>query len=224
MTVDIVVPDRDAVVEVVTAPTSAIVDTALLGPPGPRGATGPQGPAGFTPTDPAEAFGIKAWNLDIACTSGNPGSAANTFMHGHRILLQSDQPISNVHLLSVGAPAGLVSGQNFVALYRANDRTLIGAKEVSADLAVIGLKTFALTGAPFNLPAGAYYVVVWFNATTAPTFLKGPQPATSPGYLGAGGLAEGRFARNNTEPGASVPAVLDAFTVAATHPLWVGLS
>jgi len=60
MTVDIVVPDRAAVVEVVTAPTSAIVDTALLGPPGPRGlqgATGPQGVQGDT--GPQGVQGVK---------------------------------------------------------------------------------------------------------------------------------------------------------------------
>lgn len=51
MSVDIVVPDRNAVIEVVTAPTSAVVDIALLGPVGargPQGATGAQGPQGAT--------------------------------------------------------------------------------------------------------------------------------------------------------------------------------
>ena len=45
--VDIVVPDHDAVVEVVTAPESSTVDIALLGPPGLKGAKGDTGAQGI---------------------------------------------------------------------------------------------------------------------------------------------------------------------------------
>ena len=68
--VDIVAPDHDAVVEVVTAPASSTVDMSLLGPPGLKGDKGDTGAQGLKGDTGAQ--GVKGDKGDKG-DQGTPG-------------------------------------------------------------------------------------------------------------------------------------------------------
>jgi len=87
--VDIVAPDHDAVIEVITAPASANVDIATLGPPGPRGPTGLTGQTG-----PQGVQGVKGDTgaQGVQGDTGPQGVKGDTGAQGPQGLVGPDGP------------------------------------------------------------------------------------------------------------------------------------
>lgn len=81
-------------------------------------------------------------------------------------------PVTNLVTYVTTAGSGLTSGQCFGALYDASGNLLGSTADQSVAWASGGLKSMALAGGPVTVPAGDYYVGLWYNGTTAPTLLR----------------------------------------------------
>ncbi|HEY9417125.1 MAG TPA: hypothetical protein VIQ30_20395 [Pseudonocardia sp.] len=68
--------------------------------------------------------------------------------------------------------SSLTAGQCFAALYTAAGALIAQTTDQSTAWATTGLKVMPLAGGPYNLAAGDYYVGLWFNGTTGPTFAR----------------------------------------------------
>jgi hypothetical protein len=75
---------------------------------------------------------------------------------------------SIVTYLSAGGSA-LTAGQCFAALYTSAGALVAQSVDQAAAWATGGMKTMNLSGGPFPIAAGDYYVGVWFNGTTGPS-------------------------------------------------------
>lgn len=121
----------------------------------------------------ADELGLIGWTYDPVMS--NTGAAVTAgLLYLNRIKLRLSASITGVALAVQAAGVTLTAGQNFIGLWRATDRTLIG---VTADQTVnwggTGYKTANLVGGPFQVPAGDYYVGLWSNGATPPGFFRG---------------------------------------------------
>jgi hypothetical protein len=227
MTVDIVVPDRDAVVEVITAPTSAEVDIALLGPPGlrgPQGVAGPAGPPGLdgviAPTD----CNLAAWNFDIINGTANtvcaPGNLCKL-----RVRLLQDSDVDGMALYVTTAGASLTAGQNFGAIYDRATRTLI-AQTVDQTTAfmTVGFAKMLWQGGTRRLTKGEYLAAFWCRGTTGPGLLRTSQSAGPVCNFNIVTSADYRFAYQASAVTTVAPPNLPAAGWIATCSWWVGLT
>ena len=120
---------------------------------------------GYSPSD----VGWLAWNYDPAGVVNN-----STIPTGgvQLIGVQVRAAVSCTNVIVVVNTGGsvLTSGQNFAGLYNSAG-TLIGTSaDQTTAWASTGLMTMALTGGPFALPAGLYWVSLLSNGTTSPAF------------------------------------------------------
>lgn len=130
---------------------------------------------GFTPGD----LGWLGWAYDpgyITNQSLLPAAGAPVLT---RVNVRSQISVTNVILNVAVAGATLTAGQNFCGLYAGQTAggftagQLVGTSaDQSANWAGTGLFTAALTGGPFTLPAGFYWVAMLFNGTTSPSFSR----------------------------------------------------
>lgn len=122
----------------------------------------------FLPSD----VGWLAWNYDPALivNSSTLPSLGGIVLIGVNVR----SPVSCTNVITVVSTAGgtLTASENFAGLYNSAG-TLIGtsADQTTAwGSAGAGLKTMALAGGPFTLPAGMYWVALVANGTTSPAF------------------------------------------------------
>ncbi len=130
--------------------------------------------------------------------------------------------ITNLHIVVTTAGSGLTAGQCFAALYsRAGTRLGVTADQ-STDWASVGVKTMPLT-APVAVPAGDYYVGLWYNGTTAPTVLRSNQGGV--GVQATIGQVAGNFNTSRADTGltTTAPATIGAQTLSVLR-WWVAVS
>lgn len=130
--------------------------------------------------------------------------------------------VTNLHVAVVTAGATLTSGQCFAALYsRAGALLGVTATQHTAWQST-GIKTMALT-APVAVPAGDYYVGLWYNGTTAPALARSGLGAVS--GQATFGQVSGNFTAANADSGltTTAPATLGTQSASLLH-WWVALS
>ena len=163
--------------------------------------------------------GYLYWTMPLNATNGvSAFTPAGTMaiMRLYRV------PALSVTSLVVGvSTAGntLTAGQCFAALYTAAG-TLVGQTvDQAAAWVATGIKVMALTGGPFPLTAGDYYVGFWYNGTTGPSFIRWNN-STGNTAISNAGIASSPFATAtaNASLTTTAPGTLGAQTISS--PLW----
>ena len=206
-----------------TVVTSPSYSTTVLG----AGASAPSleltTATGFTPVD----AGYLAWNFDPVMINSSTAVTPTGTIWLHRVTLRRAATVTNVLLFLGTLGSGLTSSQNFAGLYNSAG-TLIGT---SADQTTTwntggstGLKTIALSGGPYALQAGIYWVAVLSNfSTTGPAF--GRAVGSSGAYINAGtSAATVRWGSNGT--GTSLPGSITpgSNSTSPSVPYWAAVS
>lgn len=120
----------------------------------------------------ADDHGFLGWNGDPATCPGGTllGTAGTLFVVKLRIPVAAT--ITNLHVYLTANGATLTANQSFAALYTAagaHCRTT--GSQSPAWVAGAGLQTMALSST-YSAAAGDYYIGLWWNGTTAPTFAR----------------------------------------------------
>lgn len=129
--------------------------------------------------------------------------------------------ITNIVMDVNAAGASLTTGQCFAALYNASTGALVGTTaDQSTAWTTTGIKTMALSGGPFSVSEGYYYVAVWFNGTTGPAFSR--TQGTSIINVGLAATAS-RWGTANTSITTTAPSTLGTIA-AASNSYWAAVS
>lgn len=123
--------------------------------------------------------------------------------------------VTNIVTYLTAGGSSLTSGQCFAALYR-SDATLVATTvDQAAAWATSGAKTMQLSGGPFSLTGGDYYIGAWYNGTTGPTIVRSGTLNANLSNIGLGSGYEAASAdtgRTTTAPdpfGAQTPVVYE---------------
>lgn len=176
--------------------------------------------ATFRPTD----HNLLAWTYDPAFTQGGNSVIAGTVYLG-KLLLENASSVTNVIATVTTLGSGLAAGQNFSGLYdSAGTLIAVTADQTTAwSSGGTGAKTMALSGAPYSLGAGAYYVSLLANGTTPPGFLRAQSVSQSTLNIGLT-AATGRYLSSGTGL-TSLPASITLGSATPDfHAWWFALS
>jgi hypothetical protein len=169
----------------------------------------------WTPSDQ----GLVSYTYDPATVSGNATLASAGVLYLSRLHVDVAATVTNILASIATAGATLTAGQCGAALYNASGALLSATADQASAWGSTGLKTMALAVAQ-NLPAGDYYVGLWFNGTTSPAFYRQGTGA----HINAGLAATAsRFGTANTGVTTAAPNTLGTIA-AATNAWWIGLS
>lgn len=164
--------------------------------------------------------GFLAWNYDIALGTGSfalPGTGLTYVM---KVQVPVACTVTNivVYLSVIGVT--LTAGQSFVALYDGSKNKLSTSADQAATFAgTTGFKSIPLSVAQAISP-GSYFVVVWANGSTMPSFRAAFSSASANTNLSA---ANSRWATADSSITTSGPATLGTLTASASS-VWVGLN
>ena len=175
-------------------------------------------PADWTASDSS----LIAWAYD---PTGNTASTVALATAGTLYLIKvhvtAPASITNIVMDVNAAGSGLTTDQCFAALYNASTGALVGTTaDQSTAWGTTGIKTMALSGGPFSVSAGYYYVAVWFNGTTGPAFSR--TQGTSLINVGLAATAS-RWGTANTGTTTTAPSTLGTIA-AASNSYWAALS
>lgn len=158
-------------------------------------------------------YGWLAWTFDPALVQGGGNylaSATSKTLFLIRINVRQQISCTNTVLHIQTAGNTLTSSENFSGLYagQANGGTwsagsLIAATaDQSTNWTSTGLQVMPLSGGPYTLPVGFYWIALLAVGTTVPQFSKLPNSTAQPagGFSNAGGLSasSARYATNGT--------------------------
>lgn len=166
--------------------------------------------------------GFKAWTQPIYALSSQTALPTAGLLMMRRIRRVPATSVTNIVTFVNGAGSSLTSGQCFAALFTAAGALVGQTADQAVAWASVGIKTMALTGAPFALAAGDYYVGVWFNGTTGPSIVR---HAAVNGGLSNAGLSAPNFETCTADTGltTTAPPNFGAQTSAGTE-YWYALS
>ena len=166
--------------------------------------------------------GLKTWAYDpMICSTS--AAATSGLLYFQKVHLKQPMTITNIVMHVGTAGATLTSGQNFAALYRA-DRTLIA---VTADQSTAwtstGVKTMALSGGPYSLAAGDYYVAHWSVGTTPVGLLRS---SPNVGALVNVGFTQPNFRQGTADSGltTTAPSTFSSTQSSSASAGWAALS
>lgn len=200
-----------------------------VGPPLPVNDGGTGDTAGFTvpPLPGAGTMGLLAWNYPSFFAETAGGTPASGVVYLMRIPLQSALSVTNILVGVSTAGSTLTAAECFAGLYDLNGNKIGGTADQSAVWTSAGLKTMALSGGPFNVPAGFCYVVLVTNGTTNPQFTRaaGASVGAALVTLSAAGSAM-PFCTNGTGAIALPASLVYASNSSGNTPqsFWCGLS
>ena len=216
-----------AVGDYVTDQTGVLWICTAAGTPGAWVPTGSQYGAGTLSSD----FGWLAWNYDpmTAVNASQPSNSTQTLI---RVNVRYPVPCANVLLVVESAGAALTANENFAGLIagQANGSSwpagglIASTADQHTAWTGTGLMTMALSGGPYTLPAGFYWVVILVNESggTIPSFLRASAGESS-GLLNIGTSASSaRWATNGT--GTALASVTPSANTNINVPYWAGLS
>jgi hypothetical protein len=170
-------------------------------------------------TEPGD-HGYLSWNFDpIICQSTSTVLGANGTCYVQKLRIDRPTSVTNINTWVLTAGATLTASQCLAGLYDGSKNLVAVTGDQSATWNSTGHKTMALTGGPFTLQPGYYYVVLMANGTTRPAFLR----ATGNAHNANLAAASSRWASADTGRTTTLPATLGAFTATA-NPYWVALS
>lgn len=169
--------------------------------------------------------GYKAWTFPAEQVVGGgsiPGAGAVTL---GKVLLNSTQSVTSIALYVATGGTALTAGQNFAGIYNSNGTLVATTADLTTPWAGTGWMTHALTGGPFALSAGAYWVAVMSNAaTTRPTFGRNSGSLSGALYNGLLTNATLRFATNGTGTTALPASITPASNASNNVPYWFALT
>ena len=172
------------------------------------------------------SMGLQGWTYDPAfATQSSPPSGVAGRLQLARVRCPAPFAATAVRLYVATAGATLTAGQNLAGLYTAAGSLIAPTADLSSganSFLTADANSFALTGGPFNLPAGDYYVAWYYNGTTAPAFARAGSINGPLSNLGqsAPGL---RFAIADTGLTTALPASFGSQSI-ASNCWWAGIS
>jgi hypothetical protein len=174
----------------------------------------------FTPAD----RGYIAESVPGPWCGGTAAFGTAGTMQFVRIKVPQASLCTNITLDVHAVGSSLTAGQCFVALY--TDRGVLIAQSVdqAANWAGTGQKNAQLDGGPYYLAVGEYYVGIWFNGTTGPTFPRATPTGTIGAWLNNNTAAPNlRYGSANTGLTTAAPSTMGTQT-AGGAVWWVALS
>lgn len=178
----------------------------------------PAAPAqqGFQPSD----AGFLAWTFDAAtCASVKLVGGGNVILA--RVPVRSAISVTNVVAAITVAGSVLTASENFAGLFSSAGTLIASTADQSAVWTTAGVYAMALSGAPYTLQPGYYWVAILANGTTAPTFLAGSALATAAPNAGfTVATARGAFSGSGKTSLANITPASNSFYVT----LWAALS
>jgi hypothetical protein len=165
-----------------------------------------------------------AWTYDPAIATTTTSALASTgVIYLFRVNVRAPVSVTNVELYIGTAGSVLTGGENFAGLYNSSG-TLIGTTaDQTANWGTPGYYTTALTGGPYAIPAGFYWIAMLFNGTTGPAPLR--QSAIATGFENSGlGVALARYATNGAGNAALPASITPGSNNLAQITYWAGLS
>lgn len=172
---------------------------------------------GWTPAQ----LGFKAWNYDPKGFQAGTVLPANGTLYVQKLYTPASLSVTNVHYQVITAGASLTANQNFAGLYSSAGALLGSSADQSTGWTNVGTRTMALTGGPFTVAAGFFYVALYSNGTTRPSMGRlGNNIGGMNGLLSA---ANSRWASANTGLTTALPATLGALT-ATNIAYWAAVS
>lgn len=163
------------------------------------------------PAQIAADRGYLAWTQPLQLLTGGSVMPTAGLVGLRRIRRVPASSVTNIVTYVTVAGATLTAGQCFAALYTSAGALVAQSADQATAWASAGVKTMALAGGPYSLAAGDYYVGVWFNGTTGPTFAR--SGAVNANLTNAG-LTAGSFeaASANSSVTTTAPATLGTQT------------
>lgn len=168
--------------------------------------------------------GYKAWTFPAEQVSGTgtiPGAGAVTL---GKVLVNSAQSVSSVALYVVTAGSGLTSGQNFAGIYNSSGTLVATTADLTTAWAGTGWMNHPLTGGPYSLAQGAYWVAIMSNGTTRPAFGRNASNLSGALYNGLLTNAALRFATNGTGTTALPSNITPSSNSSLNVPHWFALA
>jgi hypothetical protein len=166
--------------------------------------------------------GLLAWNYDPGLAS-NTGTAASGTIYLMRVNVRAQLSATNACVFLSTAGSGLTSGENFAGLYNSSGNLVASTADQSANWAGSAgrLYTMALSGGPYTISSGTYWVALLSNGTTPATFARWGAATSNLTNLGAG--TNSRSATNGT--GTSLPSSVTLASNSSNNTMyWVALS
>lgn len=159
--------------------------------------------------------GLMGWSMDVNAATQNSAVTTAGTLNVVRVHVPTAYLVTNILLAVTSGGSALTTG-NVAGLWNAAG-TLIGAtSDQTSSWNSSGLKTMALTGGPFTIPAGDYYIGFWVNGTGLPSMARGNNQ-TSAAFLNAGMGSAYRTATANTGLTTTAPSL---GTLSASNFSW----
>lgn len=179
------------------------------------------GRSGYDAQIPADR-GLLAWTQPPHALAGGTAIPTAGLLYLRRVRRVPAGPVTSIvtHLTTLGV--GLTAGQCFAALYTAGGTLIAQTADQATAWASAGLKVMTLTGGPYTVDAGDYYVGFWFNGTTGPAPVRS---ASISALLTNVGLTAPNLETASANPGVTTtaPASLGAQTSQAIE-WWFALA
>lgn len=110
-------------------------------------------------------YGLISWSIDASQGANSQILTSGTLiMIG--VMVRAQANVSNVNIVVSTAGATLTAGQNLVGIYDSAGTKVAESASQEANWTSTGHKQIALTGGPFLLSPGMYYVAILSNGTT----------------------------------------------------------
>lgn len=168
--------------------------------------------------------GYKAWTFPAEQAGGAgsiPGAGVVTL---GKVLVNSAQSVTSVALYVNTGGTGLTSGQNFAGVYNSGGTLVATTADLTAAWAGTGWMAHALSGGPYTLTQGAYWVAIMSNGTTRPTFSRNASNLSGALYNGLLANASLRFATNGTGTTALPSLITPSSNSSLNVPYWLALA
>lgn len=167
--------------------------------------------------------GYIAWTMPITAALSTVVLSTSGTLYLNLIRRVPAGTITNITVLCGTAGSALTAGQCFATLFSAAGASLRTTVDQAANWASTGVKTMTLSS-PYANAAGDYYVGMWFNGTTGPSFLRSINAPADATLTNAGLAAPNlQCARADTGLTTTPPGSFGAQT-ADTHYYWIALS
>lgn len=164
--------------------------------------------------------GYLAWNYDISTGSTSYILTASGTITVCKLPIPIAMTVTNVVVFLSVLGATLTAGQSFIALYDPSKNWVVQTADLAATFSgTTGEKVIPFTS-PQSIAAGTYWLAIWSNGTTMPSFRSKSNLSSANAGLSA---ANSRWATANTGVTTTAPASLGAFTAVAGTP-WIAVS
>jgi hypothetical protein len=166
-----------------------------------------------------EDHNLVTWSYDPSVAGSGSAPSSAGVLNLARVHVPVASSATNVILFITTVGSTLTSGQNFAGLYNSAGNLVATTADQTTNWGTTGSKIMALTGGPFALTAGDYYVGWFATGTTAPSFLRGVSQSVANIGLTSSTARYSTGATGTT----AMPATTGTLT-GASNAWWVGIS